>query len=58
MYLVVAGRKVEVRIVTAGYYNEEDGTVTMIGDDDKSNLNKMVFAILVSNPQSFLSYVI
>ena len=52
---IVSGRKVEVRIVTAGYYNEEDGTVTMIGDEDgsKANLNKMVFAILVSG-QSWL----
>ena len=43
------GRKVEVRIVTAAYYNDKDGTVHMVTGGDSDNIDKMMFAILGSN---------
>ncbi|XP_013401270.1 protein OS-9 [Lingula anatina] len=40
------GRKIEVKIITTGYYNADDDSIHMLSDDDSKAINKMVIAIL------------
>ncbi len=46
-FAFLAGRKVEVRIITAGYLDDDD-QLHMLSDEDSSTFNKMVIAVLVS----------
>ena len=42
------GRKIEVKIITAGYYDDEDNTMHILSDTESREFNKMIVTILVS----------
>lgn len=47
--IVIDSGKIEVKVVKAGYYNEEDGTIKFISDEDDVNeFGNVLMAILVS----------
>lgn len=45
LFYLSAGRKIEFRVITTGFYDNKDGTAT---DDESSAVNKMIIAIIVS----------
>ena len=47
-YLQILGRKIEVKIITAGYYDDEDKTMHILSDTESREFNKMIVTILVS----------
>lgn len=46
--MCIVGNKVEVRIITAGYYNSDDDTLHILSEEDSTAFNKMIVTILVS----------
>ena len=45
---IFTGRKIEVKIITAGYYDDEDNTMHILSDTESREFNKMIVTILVS----------
>ena len=53
--LTVPGRKIEVRIVTAGYYDDKEGSpeVHVFSEDESSAFNKMISDLLVNSTRQY-----
>jgi len=51
------GRKVEVRIINAAYYNKDGHPVSVYADDTNPSLERMVIALLVGSDVSFIGLI-
>ena len=49
----VTGRKIEVKIISAGLYDKDTDDLHILSDDETSAFNKMIVTILVGYFQLF-----
>lgn len=55
--IIFAGRRIEVKIITAGYYeNEEGNDFHTLSDEETSQFQNMIMALLVNRNMSFISF--
>lgn len=54
--IIFAGRRIEVKIITAGYYeNEEGNDFHTLSDEETSQFQNMIMALLVNRNMSLIN---